>query len=113
MSNFKWPQAIIDLAECEEHDDETCPQDDTCECENIRVLNDAFREVDAELLRRDAEAVAVVGRARTAAFREGYVAALRWVAGESKQWSNLDVVSVYLKEVAGAIEGGEPIKESK
>jgi len=38
---------LIELCRQQDHDDEDCPQDDTCECDNIKKLNDELRKIDA------------------------------------------------------------------
>jgi hypothetical protein len=36
---------LLNLAQGADHDDSDCPQDDTCECENIFNLNEELKNI--------------------------------------------------------------------
>ena len=40
---------LLNLAQGAEHDDPECPQDDTCDCENIFKLNEELKNIQKML----------------------------------------------------------------
>lgn len=45
--------ALLELARNEDHDDEDCPNDDTCRCANIAQLNAEFKFIAGLMAKED------------------------------------------------------------